>query len=154
MEHIEYAQTRGLSESEVEERLEATHTGVLALASEAESYAIPLAHFYDGQNLYLRLGMSPGSTKATFLESTKKATYLLYGAEPTEAAHGLDSWSIVLTGALEEIPPAEYERFDTAEINARFAPIRVFGEDIDQIEIKIYEFLIESSTGRATLDLE
>lgn len=154
MEHIEYAQTRGLSEADVEERLETTETGVLALASGAESYAIPLAHYYDGENLYVRLGISPGSKKATFLESTETATYLMYGTEPVDAAQRIDSWSVLLTGSLEKIPADQYDRFDTAEINQRFSPIRVFGEDIEQLEIEIYEFKIQSSTGRATLNEE
>lgn len=154
MDHIQYAQTRGLSEAEVEERLERSQTGVLALAGGAEAYAIPLAHYYDGESLYLRFGLTSGSQKAAFLESTQTARYLLYGTEPSDDAQGMDSWSILLTGSVEEIPAGQYDRFDTAEINNQFAPIRVFGEDIEEIEIAIYEFKIQSRTGRATLNGE
>lgn len=154
MEHIRYAHTRGLTEAEVDDRLQTTQTGVLALAGGTEAYAIPLAHYYDGDRLFLRLGRTPDSRKAEFLESTEIATYLIYGTEPTDDAEGLDSWSIVLTGSLEEIPETQYDQFDTAEINQQFAPIRVFGEGIEEMEIVIYEFKIQSSTGRATLDAE
>lgn len=154
MEHIQYAQTRGLDESEVQERLETTETGVLALATGDEAYAIPLAHYFDGDRLFLRFGLVPESKKATFLDATETATYLLYGTEPTDAAQDIDSWSILLTGSLSAIPKDEYENFDTATINRQFAPIRVFGEAIAEIDIVIYEFEIDTITGRATLAIE
>jgi nitroimidazol reductase NimA-like FMN-containing flavoprotein (pyridoxamine 5'-phosphate oxidase superfamily) len=154
MEHVHYAQTRGLNESEVQERLETTETGVLALANGDEAYALPLAHYFDGDRLFLRFGLLPESKKATFLDATETATYLLYGTEPTDAAQDIDSWSILLTGSLSEIPTDEYENFDTAAINRQFAPIRVFGEAIEAIDIAIYEFEIDTMTGRATLAVE
>lgn len=154
MDHVEYAHTRGLDEAEVEERLQSTETGVLALTDGTEAYAIPLSHYYDGQRLYFRLGLTSGSKKRRFIETTETASYLLYGTEPTEAARGIDSWSVHISGTLRELPEEGYAEFDTAEINRRFAPIRVFDEEIDEIEIAIYEFTIESMTGRATLSME
>lgn len=152
MEHIEYAYTRGMNESEVEERLRDTGTGVLALARDNESYAIPLAHYYDGTALYFRLGYTEGSKKHEFVETTDTASYILYEAEPTDDPRELDSWSIMVTGDLIELSEDERTEFDTAEINRRFAPIRIFDESIDEIEITIIKLEPESVTGRITLE--
>ena len=150
MKHVEYAYTIGMDDSEIRQRLRTTETGVLALSGDGEAYAIPLAHYYDEGRLYFRLGMTEGSKKREFRETTETACYTLYGAEPTDDPRGLDSWSILITGRLVELPETEHERFDTAEINRHFSPIRVFDEAIDDIEIAIVELEIERMAGRRT----
>jgi nitroimidazol reductase NimA-like FMN-containing flavoprotein (pyridoxamine 5'-phosphate oxidase superfamily) len=37
-------------------------TGVLSLARGEEAYAVPLVHYYDGQQLYFRLGRADDTT--------------------------------------------------------------------------------------------
>ncbi|WP_256290610.1 pyridoxamine 5'-phosphate oxidase family protein [Halobellus inordinatus] len=150
MDHIEYAYTLGMDDAAVEERLETTGTGVLSLADGDDSYAIPLAHYYDGDGLYFRLGVTDGSRKQELLETTDTACYVLYGTEDTDDPRGIETWSVLVTGRLTELPDSEHERFDTAEINEQFSPIRVFDEDIDEMEIVIVELEIESITGRHT----
>ncbi|MGQ4555427.1 pyridoxamine 5'-phosphate oxidase family protein [Halobellus sp. GM3] len=150
MKHVDYAYTLGMDDDDVEERLRGVETGVLALARDGESYAIPLAHYYDGESLYFRLGVTEGSRKREFLRSTGTATYVLYEAEATSDPQEIDTWSVLVTGRLVELPASERDRFDTAEINSRFSPIRVFDEAIDEIEIVIYELEIDSVTGRKT----
>jgi hypothetical protein len=150
MDHVEYAYTSGMDESEIEERLQTAETGVLALSGDGDAYAMPLAHYYDGEGLYFRLGVTEGSTKRAFWEATETACYVLYGAEPTDDPRGLDSWSIIITGPLVELPEPDHERFDTAAVNRHFSPIRVFDEAIDEIELMIVELDIETITGRHT----
>jgi nitroimidazol reductase NimA-like FMN-containing flavoprotein (pyridoxamine 5'-phosphate oxidase superfamily) len=150
MKHVEYAYTLGMDDAAVEERLRTTGTGVLALSRDGESYAIPLAHYYDGDGLYFRLGVTEGSRKQQFLESTETACYVLYDAAETDDPQEIDTWSVLVTGRLSELPPSERDRFDTAEINRRFTPIRLFDEDVDDVEIVIYELEITSITGRKT----
>lgn len=151
MEHVEYAYTRGMDESEVEERLRTTETGVLALSDGGESYAIPLDHYYEDGNLYFRLGITEGSEKRDFIEATERSSYVLYGAEATEDPRELDSWSIVIEGTLRKLTDEQRQYFDTAEINRDFAPIRVFDEDIEEIDIELFELEIDRMTGRITL---
>ena len=139
-----------MDDAEIEERLRTAGTGVLALSGDGETYAIPLAHYYDGEGLYFRLGTTDGDRKRELWERTETACYVLYGAEPTEDPRGLDSWSVLVTGRLVELPEADRERFDTAEINRRFSPIRVFDEDVEEIEITIAELEMETVTGRST----
>ncbi|MFP9191782.1 pyridoxamine 5'-phosphate oxidase family protein [Natronosalvus vescus] len=149
MKHVEYTHTFGMDEETVERRLRDAETGVLSLASGSDSYAIPVAHYYDDQ-LYFRLGVTRGSAKQAYLESTETACYIVYGTEKTADPRKIDSWSVHVTGSLSQLTGAERDRFDTAESNRHFAPIRVFDEDIEDIEISIVELEIETITGRTT----
>jgi len=150
MEHVEYTYTQGMADADVEERLQTAESGVLSLSKQNDAYAVPLAHLYDDGRLYFRLGITEGSRKREFLEATGTACYVLYGAEPTDDPRELDSWSIVITGQLSEVPEAEHDRFDTATINHEFTPIRVFDERVEDIDITIVELEIETMTGRST----
>jgi nitroimidazol reductase NimA-like FMN-containing flavoprotein (pyridoxamine 5'-phosphate oxidase superfamily) len=150
MDNVEYAYTSGMSEEEVEARLAAATTGVLALCDDGDSRAIPLAHYYDGEHLYFRLGKTEGSEKWEAMQSPGVVTYVVYGTVPTEGPEEFDSWSIHVTGRLRELPEAEHGRFDTAEINEEFAPIRVFDEAIEDIDIAIVELTVETIAGRTT----
>lgn len=140
-----------MDDAEIDDRLRAAPTGVLALAAGDDAYAVPLAHYYDGDRLYFRLGRGGGGEKWAHIERTDEACYVVHGVEETPAPEGLDSWSVTVSGRLSELPTDETARFDTAEINRRFSPIRVFDEAIEAIEIVILELEIESLTGRTTL---
>lgn len=150
MEHIDYAYTQGMDAAEVEARLQSAGTGVLSLARENDAYAIPLAHYYDGDELYFRFGSTEESTKRAFFETTETACYVVYGTEPTDDPNEIESWSVVVTGRLTELPEDEYSAFDTAAINRHFSPIRVFDEAIEDVDVEIVRFEIESITGRST----
>lgn len=150
MEHVEYAYTTGMDGDAVADRLRESETGVLSLARDGDTYAVPLAHYYEDGSLYVRLGVTPGSEKAAFLAATDRATYVVYGTEERAAARELDSWSVVVTGPLQRLPAERRDEFDTPTINRRFSPIRVFDEPIEAIEIEIYELDIERMTGRTT----
>lgn len=150
MEHVEYAYTHGMDDAEVAERLRTAETGVLSLSNDGDAYAVPLAHVYDDGKLYFRVGGTDDSRKQTFLETTETACYVLYGTEPTEDPNELESWSVIVTGQLSELPESEHGRFDTAAINREFTPIRVFDEGIDELDISILELEIDTVTGRST----
>lgn len=152
MEHIEFTYTSGMDESELTSRLAAAQTGVLALARENDAYAIPVAHYFDGEQLFLRLALTEDSTKQSFWEHTETARYVVHETEPTEKPRGIDSWSVIASGELRELTPEELERFQPGQINRRFAPLRIFDESIPDIDIRITEFEIETMTGRITAD--
>lgn len=140
MDQGEFVYTFGMETAEMNERLRAGRVGVLSLASGGDSYAVPVAYHYDGARLYLRLGEHDDSEKMAYLGSTARATFLLH-----EFADPSSSWSIVVRGRLHRLAD---DAFSEAEINERFAPIRVFGEDIGDLEQAIYEIEIEEATGR------
>jgi len=150
MDNVEYAYTYGMDDAGIDELLRTSQIGVLSLSKDSNAYAIPLAHFYDGEKLYFRLGSTEDNKKQEFLETTETACYVLYDTEPTGDPDELESWSILVTGRLNEVPKSEHDRFDTAAINRGFTPIRVFDEAIEDIEISILELEIDTITGRST----
>jgi len=153
MHHVDFSYTSGMDEDEVERTLEAAETGVLSLADDGDAYAFPIAHFYEDGHLYFRLGRTEGSRKWEAIEATETAAYVCYGTADTADARELESWSVLVSGPLRELTPEEAERFDAAEINEHFPPIRVFGESIDEVEVVLLELEIESVTGRETPDV-
>ena len=138
MEHEEYVYTFGMGEGELNELLYTGRIGVLALADTGNAYAVPVAYDYDGESLVVRLADHEGSTKMEFLEATDTATFVVHDA-------GTPSWSIVVRGTL-----SERDDYDEARINSAFAPVRLFGEAVDETETNVYELEMEEVTGRRT----
>lgn len=147
LDHVEFVHTAGMDRESVEERLEETQVGVLGLANGTEAYAIPVAFQFLGDRLCFRLSRVDGSRKMAFIESTDRATFVVYGFDSPS-----DSWSILIEGPIRVLSDAESEQFDDALINKWFAQLRVFDEPIDEIELVLVELEIESMTGRETLD--
>ena len=146
MEHVEYTYTAGMDQEAVEERLRETETGVLSLADGDEAYAIPLAHHYEGgDSIVFRLGVDAGSEKLAFIESTDRACYVVYGYDDPE-----HSWSVLVRGTIRPITSGD-ERFDVAEVNRQFPDVRVFDEDVEDLEIRLFELHVDAITGRETL---
>lgn len=145
MDRIEYVYTFGMTESQLEDRLEGTDTGVLALTADGDAYAFPVAHQYDDGSLYLRLSTDGSSTKMTYLEQTDTACFTLY-----DVGSGRNSWSVIARGPLRKLTGSERERFDEATVNESFIRLRIFGEDVEAVDLEIYELEIESITGRTS----
>lgn len=146
MEHVEFTYTAGMDRETVEERLRSAETGVLSLADADDAYAVPLAFHYDGGDvILLRLGTDGGSEKMDFLQATDRACFVVY-----EYAGPEESWSVLATGRLDEVAQ-EDERYDAAEVNRAFPQLRVFDEEIADLEVALYELRLETITGRETL---
>lgn len=160
MDHVEYTYTTGLSEEELDQRLQTADFGVLSLAREGEAYAIPVSFHYDDGRVLLRLGTedrgrhrgprapSEGdSEKIQFLEATDRATVLLYEA-PAED----ESWSVLLRGPIRPLSEEERAEISAADVNEWFAPFRVFDEAIEDVSYELYELDPDSVTGRTTME--
>ncbi|WP_254536310.1 pyridoxamine 5'-phosphate oxidase family protein [Halomarina litorea] len=144
MEHVDYTYTVGMTDEEVADHLRTETSGVLSLARDGDAYALPVSYHYDGESLYLRLTEDGHSKKMAFLTATDEACFLLYDVE------GEDSWSIVVTGGLRRLTAEEDGALAEAGVHAKFAPLRVFDEDIDDVEIAVYELATTAVTGRRT----
>jgi len=142
MDHVEYIHTAGMDEREVERRLSAGETGVLALAEESKAYAIPLAFHYDGERIVFRLGTGDDARKMAYVDATDTASFVHHGYDAPDS-----SWSIVVEGPLER----DAVDYDEAEINARFPALRVFDEAIDDLDVELVAMRMERVTGRASL---
>lgn len=147
MEHVEYIYTAGMDRETAEQRLRETETGVLSFADGDDAYAIPLAHHYEGgDSVFFRLGVDEDSEKVDYIEATDRACYVVYGFD----AHD-DSWSVLVRGEISPVSTGD-ERFDVAEINQQYPEIRVFDEDVAELEIRLYELRVETITGRMTVE--
>lgn len=147
MEHVEYVHTAGMDREEAEAHLREAETGVLSLADGDEAYGIPLAHHYEGgDSVVFRLGVDADSEKVAFLESTERACYVVYGYESPRR-----SWSVLLRGSVHALSPDD-ERFDVAEINRQYPVLRIFDEDVADLEVRLFELQADAVTGRKTVE--
>jgi hypothetical protein len=135
-----YVYTFGMTNSEIEDVLRANDTGVLSLADGGTPYAVPVSYYYDGESVWLRLSDDGHSEKMAFVEATTEPCFLVYGVE---ADH---SWSVLMRGRLER----DDDAFDRAGLRAHFGPLRIFDEDIADVELALYEFVPTELTARRT----
>lgn len=140
MDNVRFVYTRGMSESELEQRLREGEAGVLSLARDGDAYGVPIAYDYDGDRVLLRMSDTGDGEKFEFLASTDSACFVVY-----DYLDERSSWSVLLRGELRERAD-----LDDAEINERFPPFRVFDEGVDEVEFSFYELVPDSVTGRST----
>jgi nitroimidazol reductase NimA-like FMN-containing flavoprotein (pyridoxamine 5'-phosphate oxidase superfamily) len=147
MEHIEYAYTHGMDDAQVDERLRTAQTGVLSL-EERRRVCDP-----GGALLRRREPLLPprehGREYETGVLDDDRDAMLRPLRHRTDSRP--ERTRVVVTGRLSEVAETEHDRFDTAAINRRFSPIRVFDEPIDDIEITIVELEVDTVTGRSTV---
>jgi hypothetical protein len=129
-----------MTDEELDEYLRENDVGVLSLADDGDAYAIPVGYYYDGERLVVRLGERDDSTKMDYLETTERATLVVYEKESEQS-----SWSVMVRGSLRELPP-ESDR----EINEQFEPFRLFDETIEDVDAAVYEMEMAEVTGRRT----
>ena len=142
-----FAYTRAMTETAVESKLRSADHGILALADGDESYAIPLYHYYDDGSLFFRLGETPRNSKAAFIAATETATFVVDGIERTADPAEERGWSIVARGPIAPVP-TDHPAYDVRRINEWFAPIRLFDEAHDEVELRLYELAVEHLSGR------
>lgn len=145
MDNIEYVYTVGMTESDVREHLQSSHTGVLALADDGDAYAVPVSYTYEEGRLFLRLSEDGDSTKRSLVESTGSATFLVF-----DATGERESWSVLMRGRVRELDPETSSAFDAVALNEAFPPLRVFDEDVADLRVRVCEFEIEQLTARKT----
>jgi nitroimidazol reductase NimA-like FMN-containing flavoprotein (pyridoxamine 5'-phosphate oxidase superfamily) len=146
---VSFTYTKGMDQETVERRLHEAGTGVLSLADGDDAYAVPVACHYEDGVVFFRLGETADSTKTEYLDATDTATLVVYAVDPTEEPRELDSWSILVRGPLRKVP-GDDAGYDAAAINEQFAPIRVFDEDLDDLELGLWALEIDSIAGRET----
>ena len=142
MDQFEYTYTAGLDREAIEAHLDAAETGVLSLADGGAAYAIPVAYHWDGESFVFRLGEHPDSDKMGYIESTTTASFLVYHYDASGA-----SWSVLAIGTLRRLPAAEADRLEARE---DFLPLRIFGEELEDLTPVLYALDVETLTGRGT----
>jgi hypothetical protein len=135
---LRYVETIGMTREEALGHLREAPSGVLSLAWDGRAYAVPISHTVRDGTLYLRLTDEGTSEKLRYLEQTTEAAFVCYGEE------GNDSWSVVVRGALIEAGT------DKVGEN-RFEPIRVFGDDVEELTVRVFTFEEPHLTARRTI---
>ncbi|WP_435361145.1 pyridoxamine 5'-phosphate oxidase family protein [Haloarchaeobius sp. DFWS5] len=140
MEHVEYVYTFGMDDEELERRLTEHGHGVLSLADGGDAYAVPISYSYQDGRFCLRLAAREGSEKMAYADATETASLVVYGSDSAD-----ESWSIVVRGDL-----VRADDITETEINERYQPLRVFGEDVAELEPTVWELRPSEVTGRRT----
>lgn len=130
-----------MGEPEIDQFLRSQGVGVLGLPAEDVPYLLPLAFGYDGADrLYFTFFVGKSSRKATLSERAHRARFLVFKADT------MFTWeSVVLTGTLEELPPAEWDDHEEALSNAW--RLDVFEKASSAGEIRIFEFQTQDRRG-------
>lgn len=143
MDKISYEYTFGMDDAAIDETLQDHEVGVLALADDATAYAVPVAYHYDGSSLYIRLTNDGSSTKMAFLEATADACLCLHDIERADTY-----WSIIVRGPVRKLSDDEQAAFDDTAVNESFRQLPVFDQDVEALDVEIYELEMETVTGR------
>jgi hypothetical protein len=141
----EYPGAVALDDDAVDEFLGPGGTGVLALAREGESYAIPVSYGFDGDEriFYLRLAFGPSSHKRTFISGTDVATLVVQ--RDTD-----DGWtSAVARGSLSEVTEAALSGAVSRAIHTMDIPfVEIYDRPARDLDYELFRLAPDSLTGR------
>jgi len=139
-----------LSDSEIDSFLGRHETGVISLAREGESYAVPISYGYDSEHrrFYLRLVSNPESEKRRFLRSTPHTRLVVY--EEDDPVYT----SVVAAGTLREISRDELTVEHIEQYgDARRPLFEIWGESLPALNVRLYRLDPDELSGR-TADIE
>ncbi len=136
-----------MSDAEIDDFLGQHETGVLSLARTDDPYAIPISYGYDEdeREFYMRLVSTPESEKREFLESSPGARLVVYDEVASTYR------SVIATGSLENIPPAELTPEQIAQYGDAKRPLfEIWAQGKKDLDIELYRLEPESLSGRRT----
>jgi len=136
-----------LSATETDSLLGRHETGVLALASDDDPYAIPISFGYDADDrrFFLRLVSTPKSEKRAFLEAEPSARLVVYEEEAETATYR----SVVVTGTLEAISTEDMTVERIEQYGRAKRPLfEIWGESKRDLDIGLYELDADEVSGR------
>ncbi|QFU82755.1 pyridoxamine 5'-phosphate oxidase family protein [Natronorubrum aibiense] len=136
-----------MTDAEIDDFLGQHETGVLSLARTDEPYAIPISYGYDDDDreFYMRLVSTPESEKRAFLDDSPAARLVVYDEQASSYR------SIIATGTLENIPPAELTPEQIAQYGDAKRPLfEIWAQQKDELDIELYRLTPESLNGRRT----
>lgn len=141
---MSFRQRTEMDAIEIADFLATQQTGVLSMAEENNSYAVPVSFAFDEreQNVYLRLGYGSNSTKRAFVDAVNRASFLVYAA--TE-----DGWKSVLArGHLEKLSEGSLDdETIKATRNLQIPYFQVFDEGSKDLEFEFVRIDTTELTG-------
>jgi hypothetical protein len=128
----------------VSDLLEDAGYGVLALANDGESYAVPMSFGFDGDStIYFQFGFGEGSVKRAFLDATSAATLVVHDVRTCDDWH-----SVVVTGPIDRVPESRsVDAFAALSDNA-VLPRNALDDRLTAADFELYRLDVESATGR------
>lgn len=136
-----------MADAEIDDFLGDHETGVLSLARTDDPYAIPISYGYDDDErvFYMRLVSTPESEKRAFLESSPTARLVVYDEQDSTYR------SVIATGRLEDIPPAELTPDQIAQYGEAKRPLfEIWAQGKEDLDIELYRLDPDTLEGRRT----
>lgn len=137
--------TSAMAETEIVDFLANEGTGVLSLASENESYSIPVSYGYDPDEsvFYMQLEVSESGRKPRFIKATEKASFVVYNQ--TEGI-----WkSVVARGMLKPVSVEQVDHEIVKGLQRADAPLAaIFEEDEKDLSFQIHRLAVHELNGR------
>lgn len=140
-------QETDMADAEIDDFLGDHETGVLSLARTDDPYAIPISYGYDDDErvFYMRLVSTPESEKRAFLESSPAARLVVYDEQDSTYR------SVIATGRLEDIPPAELTPDQIAQYGEAKRPLfEIWAQGKEDLDIELYRLDPDTLEGRRT----
>jgi nitroimidazol reductase NimA-like FMN-containing flavoprotein (pyridoxamine 5'-phosphate oxidase superfamily) len=134
-----------LSDEEIDSFLGGHETGVISLAREEKSYAVPISYGYDSDHrrFYLRLISNPESEKREFLQSSPHTRLVVY--EEDDPIYT----SVVATGTLSEISRDELTVEHMEQYGEAKRPLfEIWGESLPALNVQLYRLDPDELSGR------
>jgi nitroimidazol reductase NimA-like FMN-containing flavoprotein (pyridoxamine 5'-phosphate oxidase superfamily) len=141
VEELEGVGIERMTDREIGEFLTSRGVGVLGLPAEDGPYLVPMSFGFDGDAaLYFTFLVGASSRKADLADRADLARFLVYDARSAF------TWqSVVLTGEIDEVPPAEFEAVAETMHNA-WRP--ALFEDADLTRgVSVYRFEVADRVG-------
>jgi len=93
-----------------------------------------------------RLTDGPHGREYTFVDTTEEACFVLFESGTDE------SWNMLVRGPLREVPDPAVREVDDTTLSTDLSPIRASDEDIEGIDLVVFELEMDSVVGRRTVD--
>lgn len=133
-----------MSDAEIETFLGNGGTGVLALAADDESYAIPISYGFDATDgtFYVRLAFHPDSEKRRFLGPNRTVSLVV-------SEERADGWrSVVARGRLRETGEAAIDSSVVEAIHRVDIPFfTILDRSARELDFELYRLRPETLTG-------
>jgi len=96
---------RKLSPDEIEEFLKSQKVGTLSMNDGEKSYAVPLAYFYDGGQIYLTIGGK--GRKMAYIKKNKNVCFVVCWIPPDFGLKKMSWKSVVCDGVIAQLTDPE-----------------------------------------------
>jgi nitroimidazol reductase NimA-like FMN-containing flavoprotein (pyridoxamine 5'-phosphate oxidase superfamily) len=134
-----------LRPADVDDFLGTGGAGVLALARDDESYAVPVSYGYDAESraFYVRLAFTPESEKQRFVARGGPASLVVHGDTD-------DGWhSVVARGPIEEVTETALDSTVAEAIRRVDIPfVTIYDRPRRDLTLRVYRLRPDELTGR------